>query len=60
MHANMQDTATHYHVKVGPYWHQVDKQTGRHTVVGKDAKLPVIHVLATDQDGTQHIRREKP
>ena len=32
------DSGTHYHVKVGPYWHKVDRVTGRHEVIGKDDK----------------------
>ena len=38
-----------YTVKVGPYTHLVYKNTGRHVVIGKDAKKP--QTITKDAEG---------
>ena len=42
-----------YTVKVGPYTHLVDKNTGKHRVIGKDAKKP--QTITHDAEGWKII-----
>ena len=49
------ETISTYRVKVGPYWHEVDKATGKHWIVQKDAK--VEQAFTYDKAGTLHVTR---
>jgi hypothetical protein len=54
------DTDAHYHVKVGPNWHRVDRQTGRHEVVSREGKLPDdAHTIVKDDEGCDHYVKPK-
>lgn len=51
-----EDTDTHYFVKVGPVWHQVDRHTGHHVPVDREDYKP--NAVIVDKDGVIHIRKE--